>query len=81
MCLCLVEKVMSIFVQVVIHTAQANCSKILFASLDLNYLYNRGCYIQTPPRQSSTDPKPVCHFDPLLMVIDVGYRAFGLVVN
>ena len=50
-------------------------------STHLNYLYNRGCCLQTPPRQRSTDPKPVCHFDPLLMEIDVSYRAFGLVVN
>ena len=42
----------------------------------LNYLYNRRCCDQTPPRQRSTDPKPVCHFDPLLMEIDVSYRAF-----
>ena len=47
----------------------------------LNYLYNWGRCIQTPPRQWSTDPKPVCHFDPLLMEIDVSYTAFGLVVN
>ena len=47
----------------------------------LNYLYNRGHCIQIPLRQKSTDPKPVCHFDLLLMEIDVSYRAFGLVVN
>ena len=47
----------------------------------LNYLYNRGRCLQTPPRQRSTDPKPVCHFDPQLMKIDVSYRVFGLVVN
>ena len=37
----------------------------------LNYLYNRGHCIQTPPRHRSTDPKPVCHSGPLLMEIDV----------
>ena len=31
--------------------------------LYLNYLYNRERCIQTPPRQRSTVPKPVCHFD------------------
>ena len=49
--------------------------------IHLNYLYNRGHCLQTPPRQRNTDPKPVCHFDPLLMEIDVSYRAFGLVLN
>ena len=47
----------------------------------LHYLYNWGRCIQTPPGQRSTDSKPVCHFDPLLMEIDVSYMAFGLVVN
>ena len=48
---------------------------------NLNYLYNWGRRIETPPRQRSTDTKPVFHFDPLLMEIDVSYRAFELVVN
>ena len=47
---------------------------------NLNYLYKRRRCDQTPPRQRSTDPKPVCHFDPLLME-DISYKAFGLVVN
>ena len=47
----------------------------------LNYLYIRGRCLQTPQRQRSTDPKHVCHFDPLDMEIDVSDRAFGLVVN
>ena len=52
-------------------------SPILFViSMNLNYLYNRRCCDQTPPRQRPTDPKTVCHFDPLLMEIDVSYRAF-----
>ena len=46
-------------------------------SSNLNYLYNWGRCIQTPPSQRSTDPKPVCHFDPQLMQIHVSYRAFG----
>ena len=45
--------------------------------LNLNYLYNWRRCIQTLPRQSSTDPDPVCHFDPLLMQINVSYGAFG----
>ena len=28
--------------------------------------YMFGLCHRTPPRQSSTDPKPICHFDPLL---------------
>ena len=45
--------------------------------LNLNSLYMQRRCTPTPPRQSATDPKPVCHFDPLLIQIKVSYRAFG----
>ena len=41
-----------------------------------NYLYNWGRCDQTPPRRSDTDSKSICHFDPLLMQIEVSYWAF-----
>ena len=41
-----------------------------------NYLYNWGHCDQTHPRRSDTDSKSICHFDPLLMQIEVSYMAF-----
>ena len=41
-----------------------------------NYLYNWQRCDQTPPRRSEIDLKFICHFDPLLMQIDVSHRAF-----
>ena len=40
--------------------------------------FNHCC--QTPPRRSSTHPKPVCHFDPLLAVSDINYLALRYVL-
>ena len=68
-------------ISVLIELILAGKAKLSMASCTYIYLYNRGHCIQTPPRQRSADPNPVCHFDPLLMEIDVSYRAFGLVVN
>ena len=39
--------------------------------------FNHSC--QTPPRRSSTHPKPVCHFDPLLAVSDINQLALRYV--
>ena len=33
---------------------------------------------QTPPTRSGTDPKPICHFDPLLLMI---IYVFGILIR
>ena len=45
---------------------QIQWDRISFAR-NLNYLYKRRRCNKTPPRQRSTDPKPVCHFDPMMV--------------